>query len=109
MKIDLIKKMSGIPADRIITREIVDELIVSYPYAIRICDYILDRFGRPWWTASGSIAVTEVLNRGDDVEFWADGVRYDGFLPSHPAMSYTLTQGRVEQLWAVTVLFLQDE
>lgn len=108
-KIDFVKKKSGVPADRIITREIVDELIISYPYAIRIADYILDRFGRSWWTARGTLAVTEVLNRGDAVELWADGIRYDGFLPSAPAMSFTIDQGRVEHLWNITALFLKDE
>lgn len=108
MKIDFVKKKSGVPSDRIITREIVDELIVSYSYVLRIADYILDRFGRAWWTASGSLAVTEIFNRGDVVEFWADGIRYEGFLPSHPAMSFAVTQGRVEQLWNVTALFLKN-
>lgn len=109
IKIDLIKKLPGIPAARIIKKEIVDERIISYPYALRICDYVLDSLGRPWRPAQGSLPCVEMLNRMDDVEFWADGVRYEGFLPSHPSMSFDIYQGQVAQLWSVTVLFLKDD
>ena len=109
MNITYIKKLPGVPADRIVIKKIVDEQILSKSYAMRIADYILDFYGRKWWTAQGQMAATEMLYQFDDVEFWADGVRYEGFLPFQPDLSYNITQGKVDLLWSVTVLFLKDE
>ena len=79
IKIDYIKALPGIPADKVIRQDIIDQKIISRPYVKRIADYILDSKGRAWWIAQGTLPATEMLNQFDVVEFWADGVRYEGF------------------------------
>lgn len=108
-KIDITKKLTGIPDDRIISKEIVDEKIISHPYAWRIINYILDTQGRAWWTVQGQMAATEPLNRFDKVEFFLDGENYEGFLAEHPVSKGSFSHGSATQTWDVTILFLNDE
>ena len=109
MKIDISKKLGGTPDDLVILRAITDEKIISYPYAWRIVNYVLDSQGRPWWTVQGRLAATEPINRFDKIEFFADGERYDGFIAEHPVASGNFSQGVATQTWDVTILFLKDE
>lgn len=107
-KIDITKKIPGIPADKIISMEIVDEKVVSSQYAWRIVQYIIDARGRAWWTVQGTMTAVEPLNRFDKVEFFADGQRYEGFLTEHPVLQGSFSQGAATQTWDVTISFLKD-
>lgn len=109
MNITYIKKLPGVPDDRIVIKKIVDEQIQSKPYAIRIADYILDAEGQKWWRMQGTMAASEMLYRDDDVEFWIDSVRYEGFLLDHPDLKATFRQGEARLLFNIDVLFLKDE
>ena len=53
MNIDYTKKLSGVPENSHVIKEIVDEKIISKPYAMRIADYILDAVGIKWWRLQG--------------------------------------------------------
>lgn len=93
--------------DRVIQQDIVDQKIINRPYATRIVDFVLDSKGRAWWIAQGTLPATVMLNQFDTVEFWADGVRYEGFLPAHPQGQFIRSQGSTSMTWAVTVWFLK--
>lgn len=109
MNIAYIKKLPGIPAGRIVTKEIIDEKIISKPYAIRIAGYILDAEGRKWWRMQGDLAATEMLYKDDPVEFWVDGVRYTGFLADHPSLKASFGQGAASKIFNIEGLFLKNE
>ena len=70
--------------------------------------YILDAEGYKWWTMQGNMAATEMLYKDDDVEFWIDGVRYEGFLADNPPLKATFRQGEASLIFNVNVLFLKD-
>ena len=108
MNINYTKKLSGVPADRIVIKEIVDEKILSKLYAMRIARYILDAEGYKWWRMQGTMAATEMLYKDDPVEFWVDGVHYEGFLTDHPPLKATFRQGEAALVFNVDVLFLKD-
>ena len=107
MNINYIKKLAGVPADRILIKEIVDEKIISKPYAMRIADYILDRYGLKLWRMQGLMAATDMLYKDDDIEFWVDGVHYDGFLVDHPTLKGKFGQGQASLVFNVDILFLK--
>lgn len=109
MNITYIKKLPGIPADRVIVKKIIDEKIISKTYAIRIADYILDSQGRKWWKWQGQAAATEMLYRFDDVEFWAGGKHYEGFLSSHPLLNFSLRQGAASLVFDIDGWFLRSD
>jgi len=109
MNINFIKKLSGVPADRILIKEIVDEKIISRPYTMRIAEYILDKEGNKWSGVRGVMAATELLYKDQDIQFWLDGVRYDGFLADHPDLKVSFRQKEAALLFDVEVLFLKDE
>lgn len=108
MNITYSKKLSGVPAERIVIKEIVDEKILSKLYAMRIAQYILDSECYKWWRMQGNMAATEMLYKNDDVEFWIDGARYEGFLADHPPLNGTFRQGEASLVFTVDVLFLKD-
>lgn len=109
MNINYIKKMSGVPVDRILIKEIVDEKILSKPYAMRVADYILDTEGNKWSGVRGTVAATEMLYKDQDIQFWLDGVRYDGFLADHPNLKVFFGQGEAALLFDVDVLFFKQD
>ena len=109
MNINYIKKLPGVPDDRIFIKEIVDKKILSKPYAIRIANYILDRYGRKWWVMQGKMAATDMLYQFDDVEFWLDGVRYQGFLTDHPELNFSIKLGESFLIFQIEGHFLKDE
>lgn len=106
IKIDIVKIVPGTPDDKIIAKEIIDENIINYPYALRICNYIIESQGQKWWKATGTTAATEIINRGDSVEFISDNTIYNGFIPIHPSFNYNISQGKVSMTWNVTIWFL---
>lgn len=108
MNITYIKKLSGIADDRIVLKKIVDKHILSRPYATRIADYILASQGIKWWNVQGQMAATEMLYRFDDVEFWADGVRYEGFLTDDPLLNYSIKQGDVAMIFDINGWFIKE-
>lgn len=109
MNINYIKKLSGVPEDQHVIKEIVDEKILSKPYAMRIADYILDTEGHKWWSLQGTLAATEMLYKDDDVRFWIDGQQYEGFLADHPVLKATFQQGQASLLFNVEIFFLRDD
>lgn len=109
MNINYTKKKSGVPADKIVIKKIIDEKIISKPYAMRIADYILDTEGHKWWRMQATMAATEMLYKDEGVEFWVDGVRYEGFLVDHPDLKAMFRQGKAALSFNVDVLFLKDE
>ena len=109
MNINYSKQLSGIPEEKYVIKEIVDEKILSKPYAMRIADYILDAEGLKWWSLQGTMAATEMLYKDDDVRFWIDGRQYDGFLADHPPLKGTFGQGQASLLFNVEILFLRDD
>jgi hypothetical protein len=109
MNINYIKKLSGVPEGHHVIKEIVDEKILSKPYAMRIAEYILDTEGHKWWSLQGIMAATEILYKDDDVRFWIDGQQYEGFLADHPVLKATFQHGQASLLFNVEILFLRDE
>ena len=109
MNINYIKKLSGVPEDQHIIKEIIDEKIISKPYAMRIADYFLDRYGNKWSIEQGTMAATELLYKDDAVEFWKDGKHYEGFLLDHPVLKGTFQQGSAALLFNVEIFYLRDD
>lgn len=109
MNITLIKKLPGIPADQVSVKEIIDEKIISKAYAMRIADYVLDAYGRKWWRMQGTMAATEMLYKDDSVEFWSDGVRYEGLLLDHPDLKGSFGQGTASLIFNIEGIFLKNE
>jgi len=107
MNINYIKKLAGVPEGQHIIKEIVDEKIVSKPYAMRIANYILDTEGQKLWRMQGTMAATEMLYKDDAVQFWIDGQQCEGFLADHPALKGTFQQGQASLVFNVDVLFLR--
>ncbi len=105
--INIIRKLSGIPAEELITKEVVDELIVSPQIAEGRAQYILDRQGRKWFVLAATTQATVMLNRLDVIEFWLDGEREIGFFPSHPHGRKQISQGKSSMSWDMTILFLE--
>ncbi len=109
MNITYVKRLLGVPAEQNIVKKIVDEKIISKVYAIRIANYILNAQGLKWWRVQGTFAATEMLYQFDDIAFWIDGTRYDGFLEDDPDLDYSFRQGEASLVFQVSGLFLKSE
>lgn len=106
VSINITKRIAGIPEDKLVEREIIDELIASLQVANGRAKFMLDRDGRPWSTVTASTPATQQLNRLDRVEFYIDGARKIGFLPFNPSGKMSISQGKISQTWELTMMYL---
>lgn len=106
VSINITRRIAGIPESELMTREVVDGLIASLQVANGRAKFMLDRDGWPWSFITASTPATQQLDRLDRVEFFLDGVRKVGFLPFHPIGKMAMSQGKVSQIWELTIMYL---